>query len=164
MFLNNTITLIGGDSFEVLKELPDNSIDSVVTDPPYALVSIGKRFGKEGAAPAKSNGPTGVYARASRGFMGCLWDQGTVAFNSEFWAEVCRVMKPGAHLCAFGGDRTFHRLYCAIEDGGLEPRHTIAWIYGSGFCKSHDSWRLEMKDKIEFELRKQGISGDIEWK
>ena len=134
-FLDGRVTLLAGDCMEILAALPEASVDSVVTDPPYALVSIVKRFGSPNAAPAKGND---AYMRASAGFMNKRWDTGEVAFSPDFWAEVCRVMKPGAYCVAFGGDRTFHRLYCAIEDGGLEPRHTVAWIFGSGFPKSRN--------------------------
>lgn len=137
LFLDGRVVVHAGDCLQVLVGLPENSVDSVVTDPPYALVSITKRFGKEGSAPAKSNGATGVYARASSGFMGANWDTGKIAFSPEVWRECARLMKPGAHLVAFGGDRTYHRLACAIEDAGLEIRHTILWLYGSGFPKSH---------------------------
>jgi site-specific DNA-methyltransferase (adenine-specific) len=137
-FADGRVTLHAGDCREVLATLADNSIDACVTDPPYSLVSILKRFGKDGAAPAQSVGATGVYMRASAGFMQCRWDTGEVSFNPEFWVQVLRVLKPGAHLLAMGGDRTFHRLVCAIEDAGFEIRHTLAWIYGSGFPKSHN--------------------------
>ncbi len=130
-------TLHHGDSREVLRSIPDASIDSCVTDPPYALVSIGKRFGADGAAPAQSK-QSGVYARASAGFMGQKWDTGEVAFDPDFWREVWRVLKPGAHVVAFGGTRTYHRLACAIEDAGFEIRDMVSWLYGSGFPKSHD--------------------------
>lgn len=149
------IDLRHGDSREVLKTVADNSLDSCVTDPPYALVSIGKRFGAENAAPAKA-GKTGAYARASAGFMGQKWDTGDTAFDPEFWREVYRVLKPGAYVIAFGGTRTYHRLACAIEDAGFEIRDMVSWLYGSGFPKSHDvskgidkaagaagSWRAE---------------------
>lgn len=134
-FLTDKITLFGGDSRDVLKECPDNSIDSVLTDPPYALVSIVKRFGKPGSAPAKGNE---AYQRASAGFMGKQWDTGEVAFDPEFWAECLRVLKPGGHLLSFGGTRTYHRMACAIEDAGFEIRDMMQWLYGSGFPKSHD--------------------------
>lgn len=126
-----------GDSREELKTLANNSVDSVVTDPPYALVSIGKRFGAESAAPAKE-GKTGAYARASKGFMGQTWDNGETAFAVEFWREVYRVLKPGGYVIAFSGTRTYHRLAVAIEDAGFEIRDMISWLYGSGFPKSHD--------------------------
>lgn len=133
--LNGRVVLHGGDSREVLKGLADCSIDSVVTDPPYALVSIVKRFGGENAAPANDND---VYARASAGFMGKQWDTGETAFAVEFWAEIMRVLKPGGHVVAFSGTRTYHRLAVAIEDSGFEIRDQLAWVYGSGFPKSHD--------------------------
>lgn len=131
------IDLRHGDSRDELKTLPDNSVDSCTTDPPYALVSIAKRFGAEDAAPAKA-GKTGAYARASAGFMGQKWDTGDTAFDPEFWREVYRVLKPGAFVVAFGGTRTYHRLACAIEDAGFEIRDMVSWLYGSGFPKSHN--------------------------
>jgi site-specific DNA-methyltransferase (adenine-specific) len=74
----------------------------------------------------------------SRGFMGKKWDGGDVAFDPATWRAVYRVLKPGAHLVAFGGTRTYARMAVAIEDAGFEIRDTIAWLYGSGFPKSHD--------------------------
>lgn len=142
-------TLYLGDSREVLKALPDNSIDSVVTDPPYALVSIVKRFGGENAAPAKDGD---VYARASAGFMGQTWDTGETAFAVEFWREVMRVLKPGGHVIAASGTRTYHRLAVAIEDAGFEIRDMISWLYGSGFPKSHNQgngWGTALKPACE---------------
>ena len=78
-------TLYLGDSRDVLETLADNSVDAVVTDPPYGL-----------------------------DFMGKVWDTGEVAFSAEFWRKVLRIAKPGAHVLAFGGTRTYHRLACAI--------------------------------------------------
>ena len=89
--------------------MPENSVDTCVTDPPYEL-----------------------------GFMGKKWDSSGIAFQPETWQAVYRVLKPGAILLAFGGTRTYHRMVCAIEDAGFEIRDTIAWIYGSGFPKSYD--------------------------
>ena len=131
------VTVHHGDSREVLKGFADASIDSVVCDPPYALVSIGKRFGADNAAAAKP-GKTGAYARASAGFMNQKWDTGETAFDPEFWTEVLRVLKPGGHLLAFSGTRTYHRLACAVEDAGFEIRDMVSWLYGSGFPKSHN--------------------------
>jgi len=132
-----TVRLLIGDCLERMRELPDGSVDSCVTDPPYHLTSIVKRFGSPDAAPAKV-GRTGAYARASAGFMGQQWDGGDVAFRPETWAEVLRVLKPGGHIVAFGGTRTYHRMACAIEDAGFEIRDQLAWCYGSGFPKSLD--------------------------
>lgn len=132
-FLGGKVTLYHADCRDVLKQLPDNSIDSICTDPPYALVSIQKRFGKPGSKPAKD-----VYGRGAAGFMGKQWDTGEVAFSEVFWAEVLRVLKPGGHVVAFSGTRTYHRMAVAIEDAGLEIRDQLGWLYGSGFPKSHD--------------------------
>lgn len=142
-------TIFNEDCREATRSLPENSIDSIVTDPPYALVSILKRFGKEGSAPAKGNE---AFKRASSGFMGKSWDTGEVAFSEEFWAECLRVLKPGGHMVAFSGTRTQHRMVCAIEDAGFEIRDQIGWLYGSGFPKSHDvgsGWGTALKPAWE---------------
>ena len=102
-------TIYHGDCREVLRSLPDCSVDSVVTDPPYEL-----------------------------GFMGKRWDATGIAYDADLWAEALRVLKPGGHLLAFGGTRTWHRLAVAVEDAGFEVRDSIAWLYGSGFPKSLD--------------------------
>lgn len=127
-----------GDCLKVLPRLTAEgvTVDSVVTDPPYHLTSIVKRFGKNGSAPAQF-GTDGAFARASKGFMGKTWDGGDVAFRPETWAAVMLVMKPGAHLLAFGGTRTYARMAVAIEDAGFEIRDCIAFMFGSGFPKSH---------------------------
>ena len=145
-------SLVLGDCLDVLRTMDADSVDSVVTDPPYHLTSIVKRFGSDSAAPAKSNGATGVYARASAGFMGQKWDGGDVAFRPGTWAEVLRVMKPGAHMLAFSSTRTYHRMVCAIEDAGFEVRDQVAWVYGSGFPKSHNlpgGWGTALKPAWE---------------
>lgn len=136
-FLNDRVMLHAGDCMDVLARLEECSIDSCVSDPPYHLTSIVKRFGSANAKPAKS-GKTGAYKRAASGFMGKQWDGGDIAFNPELWALVWRALKPGAHLVAFSGTRTYHRMACAIEDAGFEIRDQLAWCYGSGFPKSHD--------------------------
>ena len=136
-FITNNVSLLLGDCVERMRDLPDNSVDSVVTDPPYHLTSIVKRFGKPGSAPAK-HGTDGAFARASRGFMGQEWDGGDVAFNPDTWSEVLRVLKPGGHMVAFSGSRTYHRMACAIEDTGFEIRDQLMWLYGSGFPKSQN--------------------------
>lgn len=98
-----------GDSLKVLKDIPSNSVHSIVCDPPYEL-----------------------------GFMGKGWDKSGIANNVELWKEALRVLKPGGHLLAFSGSRTYHRMVCAIEDAGFEVRDQIMWLYGSGFPKSLD--------------------------
>lgn len=136
-FLGDRVRLHCGDCLDVLAGMPGCSVDSCVTDPPYHLTSIVKRFGADDAAPAKE-GKTGVYARSSAGFMGKKWDGGNVAASVETWRAVFRVLKPGAHLVAFSGTRTYHRMVCAIEDAGFEIRDQIGWAFGSGFPKSHN--------------------------
>ena len=105
----NKVTLLKGDCLQKLKELKDNSVDSVVTDPPYEI-----------------------------GFMGKGWDDSGIANNPELWKEVLRVLKPGGHLLSFSHSRTYHRQAVAVEDAGFEIRDQIMWIYGSGFPKSHN--------------------------
>lgn len=137
MFLDGRVTLHRGDCRDVLRSLPDACIDSVVTDPPYALVSIVKRFANSPRSEATEN-TENPYGRTGRGFMGKRWDNGETAFAAEFWADVLRVLKPGGHIIAFSGTRTYHRMAVAIEDAGFEIRDQIGWLYGSGFPKSHD--------------------------
>lgn len=100
-------TVLVGDCREVMRAMPDASVDAVVCDPPYEL-----------------------------GFMGKRWDASGIAYDVEVWRQCLRVLKPGGHLLAFGGTRTYHRMACAIEDAGFEIRDCIMWIYGSGFPKS----------------------------
>ncbi len=153
-FLDGKVTLHCGDCAEVLRDLPDASFDAIVTDPPYALVSIVKRFGRPNAAPAKGD----VYRRASSGFMSQTWDTGEVAFSVEFWAEAMRVLKPGGHVLAASGTRTYHRLAVAIEDAGFEIRDTVMWNYGSGFPKSHNIVKRLQDSGLSCACRKTIVS------
>ena len=132
--------ILVGDCLEQMAKMPDNSVDSIVTDPPYHLQSIVKRFGGKTArnTPAMNTTAGGVFARKAVGFMGKTWDGGDVAYNVEVWQEALRILKPGGHLLSFGGSRTYHRMACAIEDAGFEIRDQIMWVYGSGFPKSLD--------------------------
>ena len=99
--------LYQGNMLDMLDVIEPNSIDSIVTDPPYEL-----------------------------NFMNKGWDSSGVAFQPETWNKCLQVLKPGGYLLAFGGSRTYHRIACAIEDAGFEIRDTIMWLYGSGFPKS----------------------------
>ena len=157
----NNIQLYLGDSKLVLKKIEDNSIDACITDPPYGLTSIVKRFGKEGSAPAQ-HGKDGSFARLSGGFMGKIWDGSGIEYDIDFWKEVLRVLKPGGHLLSFGGSRTYHRMTCAIEDAGFEIRDMIEWVYGSGFPKSLNIEK-KIEKIIEEQLKKQGVK-EIIWK
>ena len=126
---------------DVLAKMEDNCIDTIITDPPYHLGSISKRFtrtslGDDNDTAANARNGSNQYARLSTGFMGKSWDGGGIAFQPELWAEMLRVVRPGAMLLAFGGTRTHHRLMIAIEDAGWEIRDCLMWLYGSGFPKS----------------------------
>lgn len=101
--------ILHGDCRQQLATLPDASVDAIVTDPPYEL-----------------------------GFMGKKWDASGIAYDPDVWGQCLRVLKPGGHLLAFGGTRTYHRMTCAIEDAGFEIRDSLHWLYGSGFPKSLD--------------------------
>ena len=99
--------LVLGDCIEKLKELDDCSVEAIITDPPYEL-----------------------------NFMNKKWDNTGIAYNVDMWKECLRVLKPGGHLLSFGGTRTYHRMACAIEDAGFEIRDMLEWIYASGFPKN----------------------------
>lgn len=137
-----SVRILIGDCRDWMAQLEPNSLDACVCDPPYHLTSIVKRFGAANAAPVNNArtkaGKQDAYSRTARGFMGQTWDGGDVAFDPETWAALYRVLKPGAHLIAFSGTRTYHRMACAIEDAGFEIRDQLAWCYGSGFPKSHN--------------------------
>lgn len=146
-------TLYEGNMLDMLKVLKPNSIDSIVTDPPYGLTSIVKRFGKENSAPAKTDGNDGSFARLSKGFMGKVWDGSGVEYNVDAWKNCYTVLKPGGYLLAFGGSRTFYRIACAIEDAGFEIRDTIMWLYGSGFPKSLNiGLAIDKKNGVESKI------------
>jgi DNA modification methylase len=134
------MTLHHGDCIEVMRGMADNSVDSIVTDPPYEL-----------------------------GFMGKSWDSTGIAYSVEMWTEALRVLKPGGHLLAFSGSRTYHRMAVAIEDAGFQIRDQIMWLYGSGFPKSHNVSKgidkaggvgvsfHEFRDAVKIAMDAQGI-------
>jgi DNA modification methylase len=136
VLLDGGVTLFANECMQTMARMPEASIDACVVDPPYHLTSVVKRFGNDGAVPAQY-GIDGRFSRLSGGFMNAKWDGGDIAFRPETWAAVYRVLKPGAHLAAFGGPRTFHRMMVAIEDAGFELRDTLMWVYSQGFPKSY---------------------------
>jgi DNA modification methylase len=137
------IVLYLGDCSAVLTDLDDGSIDAIVTDPPYGLEFMGKQWDSfktgdgfrrsRNAADAERDSPFG---RASRTSPEYIAGKNYQEWCEQWAAECLRVLKPGGHLLAFGGTRTYHRLGCAIEDAGFEIRDSIHWVYGSGFPKS----------------------------
>ena len=145
--------LLNGDCIEQMQKLIDDGVqvDSIVTDPPYHLTSIVKRFGKEGSAPAQE-GTDGAFARASKGFMGKEWDGGDIAFRPETWELALKLLKPGGYILAFSASRNYHRMAVAIEDAGFEIRDQMMWLYGSGFPKSlnlGNGWGTALKPAHE---------------
>ena len=110
---------VNADCLEVMRKMPDNSVDAIVTDPPYGISFMSKGFDtfkKEGMSD----------------------NQAFQADMTPLFKEMLRIAKPGAHILAFGGTRTYHRLTCAIEDAGWEIRDCLGWLYSSGFPKSMD--------------------------
>ena len=146
---NKDYKLYQGSMLDMLEVIEPNTIDSIVTDPPYGLTSITKRFGKENSAECQY-GKDGSFQRLSKGFMGKEWDGSGIEYNIDTWRKCYEVLKPGGYLLAFGGSRTFHRIACAIEDAGFEIRDTIMWLYGSGFPKSMNiGLAIDKKNGVE---------------
>ena len=133
------VKLYCGDNRVSLRRLIDEGVrvHSVVTDPPYGLVSVQKRFGAEGAAPARAEGNDGSFARLSGGFMGKVWDGTGIERDPEFWRLIWEILLPGGYCFAFSGSRTGHWQACAMEQAGfiMHPMH--GWVFGSGFPKAH---------------------------
>jgi site-specific DNA-methyltransferase (adenine-specific) len=128
-----TAEIIHGDMLQVLPDLTacGFSCDAIITDPPYHLASIAKRFGKPGSAPAQ-HGRDGAAARLSRGFMGAETDAGDISFRPETWAACAGVLPLGGRMAVFGGTRTWWKTAAAIDAAGFEIEDTIMWIYGQG--------------------------------
>ena len=128
---NKEYKLYQGNMLDMLKVIEPNSIDSIVTDPPYEL-----------------------------NFMGKGWDNSGIAFQPSTWQKCLEVLKPGGYLLAFGGSRTYHRIACAIEDAGFEIRDTIMWLYGSGFPKSMNiGLAIDKKRGVESKVIGEGSCG-----
>ena len=125
---NDSYKLYQGNMLDMLDVIESNSIDSIITDPPYEL-----------------------------NFMSKGWDNAGVSFQPDTWEKCYEVLKDGGYLLAFGGSRTFHRIACAIEDAGFEIRDTIMWLYGSGFPKSMNVGK-QITKIIEKQLKNQGVN------
>ena len=144
-YKSDEVVIYCADCIDLMAELPENSLDAIVTDPPYGLEFMGKEWDK---LEAKGHWD------GNRGWQGDVKDvygryQGTALtqyragieaqlFHQQWASQALRVLKPGGHALVFGGTRTHHRMYCGLEDAGFEIRDTICWLYGSGFPKSHD--------------------------
>lgn len=126
--------ILNGDCLELMAQMPENSIDAIVTDPPYEL-----------------------------GFMGKSWDASGIAFCPDTWKLAWRVLKPGGHMVAFGAPKNYHRLACAIEDAGFEIRDSLMWVFGSGFPKSLNiSKAIDRAAGAEREVVGIKVRGDVQ--
>lgn len=163
---NRDVTVCHGDCLDVLRTLPDESVDAVVTDPPYGIAFMGKQWDQPGRYGSRRRiGTPGKAHREGADGAGAMdagrYDLSLHAMRSfqdwcQAWAAEClRVLKPGGHLLAFGGTRTWHRLTAGIEDAGFEIRDSIAWLHGQGFPKSlnlygdHLGWGTALKPAFE---------------
>jgi site-specific DNA-methyltransferase (adenine-specific) len=168
-----------GDCLDVLAEMDDDSVDAIITDPPYGIGFMGNVWdhqaireaverdhaNRKSLGPDSDSRPGRAAPRSSSAFGDAAIIAGPVTGGlpfqqwSEAWArESLRVLKPGGHLLAFGSSRTWHRLMCGIEDAGFEIRDSIAWLYGSGFPKSLDVSKAI--DKADGHWR--GKAGEVE--
>lgn len=144
--------LYNADLSKWLEDYNGEKYHALISDPPYNLDSIKKRFGKKDSAPAKF-GKDGVFARSSRGFMGKEWDT-DIAFNPYWWWLISeKVLLPGAIGMAFSSTRTFHRMASAIEDAGFIVHPMIGWIQGQGFPKATHVKNSEIFDDYRYGLQ-----------
>lgn len=144
--------IYNADCIEQMKKMIKEGVllDSIVCDPPYHLQSIVKRFSKTSVdddTQTSQNASSHAMGRLSKGFMGKEWDGGDIAFRVETWKLMYELLKPGGHLIAFSGTRTYHRMACAIEDSGFEIRDQLGWMYGTGFPKSQNISKFIDKSK-----------------
>lgn len=141
-------TVIQGDCLEVLRALPDNSMDACVTDPPYGLGEVKDIAGLLQAWIQDADDSAFI---GKAGFMGKEWDAGVP--SPRYWREVLRVLKPGAHILCFAGTRTVDLMMLSLRLAGFECRDVIAWHHGSGFPKNHDiSKAIDRMYKAEREV------------
>lgn len=172
-YADDAVTLHHGDCLDVLRTLADNSVDAVVTDPPYGIGFMGHAWDQPGEYGAvRRNGKPGPHTRranvdhtrtttrdgsmeAGRYDLSLTANRRFQAWCEAWLTECLRVLKPGGHLLCFGGSRTWHRLAAAAEDAGFELRDSIAWLFGSGFPKSHNldgehaGWGTALKPAFE---------------
>lgn len=166
------MTVLNMDCIEGMRLMPDNSVDSIVTDPPYGIRFMGKAWDgadidaraakRQGfASHAPNTGPNGghksIAAEAGKYDLAPAAMRVFQAFSEEWAREALRVLKPGGHLLAFSSPRTYHRMACGIEDAGFELRDQIMWVFGSGFPKS-----LNMSKAIDKAHRRDYVLAAVE--
>jgi site-specific DNA-methyltransferase (adenine-specific) len=159
-----------GDCIEVMRGLPENSVDAVVTDPPYGIRFMGKAwdgadiearaerrrtFASHAPDAGPNGGPNGghksIAAEAGKYDLAPAAMRAFQEFSEEWAREAFRVLKPGGHLLSFSSARTYHRMACGIEDAGFEVRDQALWLYGSGFPKSRDLSKMDFAGTPEAE-------------
>jgi len=156
--------VICGDCFEVMKGMPDNCIDTIITDPPYGLEFMGKDWDKFWVKPNPENDNKHTIGSFKKRNLVQKYQAGKPYYEFILqWAiEALRVVKPGSTLLCFGGTRTYHRLACAIEDAGWIIKDCIMWLYGSGFPKASDiSKQIDKGHKRKIVDKRKGTYADI---
>lgn len=138
--MQSAVTLYPGDNRDSLKKLIDQGVrvHACITDPPYGLVSIEKRFGKQGSAAARTEGNDGSFARLSKGFINRTWDGTGIERDPEFWKLIHDILLPGGFCFAFSSPRTGHWQACAMEMAGFIMHPFHVWAYSTGFPKAKD--------------------------
>jgi site-specific DNA-methyltransferase (adenine-specific) len=159
-------TLHHGDCIEVMRSMPDNSVDAVVTDPPYGIRFMSKAWDgadiearaerrRSFASHAPDTGPNGGHksmaAEAGKCDLAPAAMRAFQEFSEEWSREAFRILKPGGHLLSFSSARTYHRMACGIEDAGFEVRDQALWLYGSGFPKSRDLAKMDFAGTVAAE-------------
>ena len=150
--MNKKYTIFNQDTVKWANKYKGEKFHALLTDAPYHLQSIVKRFGGESSAPAQF-GTDGVFSRSSKGFMGQRWDGGDVAFRSKTWEAFSNVLYDGAFGMAFSASRNWHRMAVAIEDAGfiIHPTMFFLWVQGQGFPKA-----TRVKGHEEFDGHRYG--------
>lgn len=154
-FDDGQVSLYLGDCLDVLRELPDESIDSIVTDPPYGLAELSAATVLTAIAAWMSGDR--AHVPDGRGFMGREWDR--FVPPPGVWDECMRVLKPGGHLLAFAGSRTVDLMTLSIRIAGFEIRDSIPWLYGTGFPKSLDV--AKQLDRMEYARREKALKSAL---
>ena len=155
------MNIIHGDCLEELKKLEDNSIDAVITDPPYGLSNT-KPQQVADVLKAWVTGDAEAAPTTKGGFMNASWD--SFVPPPAVWEECMRVLKPGGHMAVFAGARTQDLMGLSIRLAGFRIKDNLGWIQGAGFPKSRSPMRSDIKPAIEKQLREQGYEGEIKWR
>jgi DNA modification methylase len=161
--LTESVMLYCADCIDALRLIEADSVDSIVTDPPYGLEFMGKGWdGADGFRRSLNKADAGrenVFGRTSRRSPEYRAGRLLQMFLRAIAIEAMRVLKPGGHIIAFGGTRTYHRMACAVEDAGFEIRDMVSWLYGSGFPKSKSHLKPACEPCV---LARKPMTGTVE--